>query len=129
MISQRQRRVARRILQAVSDIVETQVHDPRLGVITLTSATVSADLRYAVIYFSSLASGPSRGSPAEILAGAAGFVRRELGRSLELRYTPAIRFERDETFERAERIDRLLASAGRCHGDESGGDEPERKDS
>jgi len=104
--------VAKQVLHAVSDIVETQVKDPRLGVITFTDARVSADLRHAVVYFSLLPNGPSQASTAEILAGASGFVRRELGRTLGLRYTPSIRFEHDETVETAERIDRLLTSVG-----------------
>lgn len=110
MASQRQRRVARQILQAVSDIVETQVQDPRLGVVTFTDATVSADLRHAVVFFSSLTAGAAGQAPASVLEGAAGFVRRELGRRLALRYTPSIRFERDDTLERAERIESLLAA-------------------
>jgi len=82
--------------------------DPRLRNVTLTGVTMTDDLRRGRVFFSHL-EGRARADAA--IAGfksASGFIRREIGRSLGLRYTPELDFEFDPGPERAARIGELL---------------------
>jgi len=102
-------RVAQMIQADMSDILARDVKDPRLHAVTITSVKVSDDLRSAKIYFVEL--GKDECS-AEIKAGlvqASGFIRRELGRRIQLRCVPELMFIHDESFGYGSRIDRLLA--------------------
>ena len=103
-------RISERIREELSEMLITQVHDPRLAGISITDVRVDRELAYAEIYFSSL-EGSSRAQ--EILTGlqhAQGFLRSELTHRIELRVFPKLRFHYDPTFERAERIEQLIAS-------------------
>lgn len=85
----------------------SELKDPRLAEVTITDVRVSGDLSYATVYIRN----DLGGSVEEAIAGlehAGGFIRRELGRSLHLRKIPEFRFEIDETFEHARRIEELL---------------------
>jgi ribosome-binding factor A len=106
----RTERIADRIRQELSDLLITETSDPRLAGVTITDVTVDRELAYAEVYFSAL-EGAERSR--EILDGfthAQGFLRRELTRRIDLRIFPRLRFHWDPTFERAEKIERLIAS-------------------
>jgi ribosome-binding factor A len=101
-----------------------EVSDPRLLGISVTDVTVDRELAYAEVYVSAL-EGSERSS--EILAGlehAQGYLRRELAQRIDLRQFPRLRFHWDPTFERAEVIEKLIAS---LH-DEGEGDLPSQED-
>lgn len=103
-------RIADRMREELSEILITKIQDPRLAGVSITDVTVDRELAYAEVYFSSL-EGEARAK--EILEGfrhAQGFLRSELARRVELRVFPRLRFHWDPTFERAERIERLIAS-------------------
>ena len=112
------------------------VKDPRItGLVTVTGAKMSPDLREATVYVSVLSSAPpatpgttppAPGEPAaegtgareaerertmEGLAAAAGFLQREISRSLGLRHTPHLRFEYDQSIENGDRMERLIKEA------------------
>jgi ribosome-binding factor A len=122
MASQRQQRVARQILHEISSIVGRDVSDPRVEGVTFTEVRVTPDLRNAHVYFSCLGGADERRRCSEGLEHAAGMLRRELGRRLALRFVPTLRFEIDDSLERAERIARLLRQSGR---DAEGGEADE----
>lgn len=85
------------------------INDPRLTRIFITDVTVDRELAYADVFVSAL-EGSSRSM--EILTGldsAAGFIRSELARRVELRAFPRLRFHWDPTPENADRIERKLA--------------------
>jgi len=84
------------------------LRDPRLRGITLTGVKMDDDLRHGHVYFSHLE--VSARAPAAIAGfkSASGFIRREIGKALALRYTPELNFEFDPALERAARIDALL---------------------
>jgi ribosome-binding factor A len=103
-------RIAERIREELSEMLVTQVHDPRLAGISITDVNVDRELAFANIYYSSL-EGSERAKV--ILAGlehAQGFLRSELAKRIDLRVFPRLRFHYDPTFERAERIERLITS-------------------
>jgi len=92
-------------------MVETELADPRIGLVTFTGATITPDLRQARIYYSTLGDDEAKRRAADGLAHASGYLRREVGRRLGLRFSPTLRFEPDRSLERADRIDRLLKSS------------------
>lgn len=101
-------RVAEVLLRELARILLRDLKDPRLRGVTLTWVKVSDDLRHARVFFSHL-EGPERAAAAVLgFRSASGFIRRAIGRSLGLRYTPEVAFEYDPSPERAARIDSLL---------------------
>lgn len=107
----RLQRINDRIRQDLAEmIVMGEVHDPRVSGVTITEVKVDRELAFAEIYVSAV-EGSERA--AEILQGlesASGFIRRALAERIELRSFPRLRFHWDPTPERADRIERLLAS-------------------
>jgi ribosome-binding factor A len=106
MTTRRQRQVADLLHQALSQLIQQRLKDPRLGFVTVTGVEVSADLRVARVYVSLL--GESRFESLQVLNNAAGFLRHELGQAVSLRYVPALDFRLDESLEYGMRIDSLL---------------------
>jgi ribosome-binding factor A len=106
-------RVAELIMAEMSDIILKQVKDPRVHAVTITSVKVTDDLRNAKIYFVEM--GKDDCSPAikTGLSKATSFVRRELGKRLQLRCVPEIMFVHDQSFGYGSRIDKLLADIAR----------------
>ena len=109
MTFKRADRVADLIKAELSDILLRRIRDPRIGLVTITDVKLSDDLRSAKIYIVQM--GKDR-LDAELQAGlerAKGFLKRELGRRLNLRYMPDVVFYYDRSFEYGSRIDRLLS--------------------
>jgi ribosome-binding factor A len=108
VIPKRLSRVGETIRAEISDMILRDLKDPRIGLTTITGVAVSPDLRHAKIYFSILG---SKEESAETLAGltqASGYIRRELGRRLKLKFTPELHFLRDDSLETGARISELL---------------------
>jgi ribosome-binding factor A len=102
-------RVADLILKELAEVLLRKVKDPRLGEITLTLVKVSPDLRHASVYYSLLGDDQRKLDVAAGLESAKGFVKRELGKRLELRRMPDISFHFDDSLEYGSHIDQLLA--------------------
>jgi len=103
-------RINERVKEELAELLLHGVSDPRLTGVYVTDVRVDRELAYADVYVSAI-EGQERAK--EILEGldhAQGFLRRELARSVEMRVFPKLRFHWDPTPERAERIERLLAS-------------------
>jgi ribosome-binding factor A len=111
MASRRQRRVADLIHEEISNLLQFQTRDPRIGFVTVTEVAVSPDLKEATIYVSLFSD--SRAAEKEVLAGlesAKSFFRHELGQKVNLRYTPDLTFKLDKSLAYAERIEGLLST-------------------
>ncbi len=104
----RSERVADQLRIEVADILAKKSKDPRLHSVTVTDVEVTKDLRIARVYVSILGSQDEEPGILKALASASGFVRSELGRRLELRYTPEVKFWADSNGPRAERILKIL---------------------
>lgn len=103
-------RIVERVKEELAELLLQDVSDPRLIGVYVTDVRIDRELAYADIYVSAI-EGQQRAK--EVLAAlehAQGFLRRELARSVELRVFPRLRFHWDPTPERAERIEKLLAS-------------------
>ncbi|MBX5482021.1 MAG: 30S ribosome-binding factor RbfA [Myxococcaceae bacterium] len=107
--NQRTGRVAQEIQRAVADLLARgQLHDPRIGYITLTGVKVSPDLRSARVFYSMIGTEEQKRETREGLEAAKGFVRRAVTAAVKLRVSPEISFCFDESLERGDRIERLL---------------------
>jgi ribosome-binding factor A len=94
-------KVADLIRKEVSDLLMTSVKDPRIGFVTVTRVAVSDDCRQAKVYFSVMGTAEEQQRTIQGLESATGFVRKELGRRISLRYTPEIVFQFDPSIEYA----------------------------
>lgn len=85
----------------LSAMLREDIKDPRLGgLISITSVEVSHDLKLAKVYVSSLGGKKEKDAILTLLKNATGFLRGELGRTINLRYTPDLQFIWDESIER-----------------------------
>ncbi len=94
------------------------VHDPRIGFITLTRVQVSADLQIARVYYTSLEDAAARRETQKALDRATPFLRRQIGARVRLRRVPEMEFRFDESIGHQDRIEQVLrdlhqAEAGR----------------
>lgn len=95
--------------RVLTQILENQVNDPRVQGVYVTDVTVDRELDYANIYVSSLEGQSQADEILEGLSNASGFIRFTLSQEIELRVMPKLRFYWDETPEKADRIESLLA--------------------
>ncbi len=102
-------RVADVIRSEISDIFIRRLRDPRIGTITITDVRVSDDLKVARIYYVLMGQDECSPDAKEGLKKANGFLRRELGKRLQLRVVPELIFSYDDSFIQGSRIEKLLA--------------------
>ncbi len=121
MEGKRSEKVADLIQKEVSQMLVKSVKDPRIGFVTITKVTVSDDCRVAKVYFSVAGTLAERESSVKGLDSAKGYVRKELGRRIRLRYTPEIIFQFDPSVEYAIHMEELIQSLHQ--GKEPNGDE------
>jgi len=106
--SHRPERVADLLRQELSQLLEREVKDPRVGFVTITRVGVTRDLQTARIGVTVLGDANQVEQSLAGLAAAQGFLRHQLARRLGLRHTPALLFELDERLESEQRIEELL---------------------
>lgn len=109
--SARARRLAKRIVAIVATELELKVKDPRLAMITITAATVTPDLREAVVFYTVYGDEDEVTSTAAALASATGVLRSAVGRETGIKFTPTLSFRLDTVPENAHRINDLIAAA------------------
>ncbi|HKD96484.1 MAG TPA: 30S ribosome-binding factor RbfA [Micromonosporaceae bacterium] len=107
----RVRRHAERIRELVASAVRTQVKDPRLGMITITDARITGDLRDATVFYTVLGDATAQAETGAALESAKGLLRSTVGRALGLRHSPTLTFVLDDVQDHAKQIDELLAVA------------------
>lgn len=112
-------RVGDQIQRDLATLIQREIKDPRLGMVTISYVKVSKDLGYADIYFTVLAFGEQTDeaqveaikNATSILNNAAGFLRTELARGIKLRVMPQLRFHFDESVERGRHLHGLIEKA------------------
>jgi ribosome-binding factor A len=105
------RKHSERVRELVASAVRTQVKDPRLGMITITDARMTGDLREATVFYTVLGDAAAKADTATALDSAKGLLRSTVGRALGLRHAPSLSFVLDEVPDHAKQIDELLAVA------------------
>ncbi|HMK76653.1 MAG TPA: 30S ribosome-binding factor RbfA [Thermodesulfobacteriota bacterium] len=123
MEGKRSDKVADLIQKEVSQMLLKSIKDPRIGFITITRVTVSEDCRFARVYYSVAGTQAERESSMKGLDSAKGYLRKELGRRIRLRYTPEITFQFDPSVEYAIHMEELIRNIHQekeRHGEEEG---------
>jgi ribosome-binding factor A len=108
MEGKRSDKVADLIHKEISEMLVRTVKDPRIGFVTITRVAVSEDCRSAKVYFSVTGTQEERERSMKGLNSAKGYVRKELGRRIRLRYTPEIIFKFDPSIEYAIHIGEVI---------------------
>jgi ribosome-binding factor A len=103
--------MAGRIRQIVASYIESQIKDPRLGMVTVTDVKITGDLHDASVYYTVLGDDVERADSAAALEAARGQIRSEVGRQTGVKFTPTVSFFLDELPQSAQHIDDLLAVA------------------
>lgn len=107
-MSKRLARLNEQLKRELSDLIRTEVRDPRVGVVTITGVDVAADLGSARVFVRAI-DDEALPEMLEGLEAAAPFLRTKLGRILHLRRIPELRFQEDRSLEGARRIEEVLA--------------------
>ena len=104
----RQQKIGAQLQRVLSELISREVNDPRVGNVTITSVSVSPDMKAARVYYVPFASQNPPEQVQEGLKRASGFLRREVAHQLGLRYTPRLEFVFDESIDRAARLTGLI---------------------
>lgn len=107
-MGRRTRQVGEFLREELTDIIRTEVRDPRIGFFSLTRVDVSPDLRFARVYVSVLGTDEERADTLAALRSASGFIRHHLKPRLRMRQIPDLEFRDDRSMEHAEQIQRTL---------------------
>lgn len=107
----RSQRVADQIQREIALMVQHEVKDPRVGMVTITAVKVSREFDHAVVYFTVIGKDHNPELSQEGLNKAAGFLRSSLARKLKLRTTPKLKFVYDKSVENGIRLSALIDSA------------------
>ncbi len=102
-------RVNSLIRQEISELLQRQVKDPRLGnFVAVTDVSTSPDLRHAKIFVSRIGSEEEKQETLSVLAAASGFFRNELAKRLRLRHIPELNFQWDDSIEQGDYLLQLI---------------------
>lgn|SRR5690554_331391 len=106
-------RVGDQLQKELAVLIQREVKDPRLGMVTVSGVTVSRDLGYADVYVTLLGEdSPERVKEnLKVLRQAGGFLRSQIARRIKLRHVPELRFHYDESVVRGQRLSSLIEQA------------------
>lgn len=107
----RARKLAVRIREVVAATLELQVKDPRLGMVTITDARVTPDLREATVFYTVYGDDGERDASALALESAKGVVRSAVGKATGIKFTPTLTFVADALPDTARHLEEALAAA------------------
>ncbi len=104
-------RLKKIILRKASDVILFELHDPRLGFVTLSKVDLTDDLKYATIYYSVMGDKADKSRTRHALDDARGYVQKAVASALKTRTAPQLRFRYDESIEGVLRISRIIDDA------------------
>jgi ribosome-binding factor A len=107
----RTRRVGEQIQRELAELIRTELRDPRLGMVSISSVQVSRDMAHAKIHVSVLGKEEQVSDSLGVLNHAAGFLRHKLGKILHMRVIPVLRFYHDRSLEEGARLGALINEA------------------
>jgi ribosome-binding factor A len=109
-------RIGEVIMRELAQMIQQEVSDPRVGMVTVSHVDVTSDLKYAKVYVTRLNGVESDQDVDECIAGltnAAGFLKRGIAKRVEIRTIPELRFYYDKSLEHGFHIDELIAKANK----------------
>ena len=109
----RLQRVAEQIQRELAVLIQKDLKDPRVGMVTVSAVEVSRDLAYATIFVTFLGKDDKDEIKAALAAleHASGFLRSQLGRIIRMRLTPHLTFKYDESLARGRHLSSLIDEA------------------
>jgi len=108
-MSRRTDRINEQLREEISTLLARQIKDPRLkGVISITRVVTTGDLRSATVFISVMGGPQSKKAALQGIQSAASFLRRELRDRINMRHTPFLTYELDDSLEEADQIFRLM---------------------
>lgn len=109
MSLQRLNRISVEFKKEISDIIRNEIKDPRIAELTsIMSVEITRDLKYAKVFVSVYGDDKAREETIEGLRSAAGFIRKEMGKRVKIRYNPEIIFELDNSIEYGMHISKII---------------------
>ena len=102
------RRVDEAMRAVLSDAISKELHDPRIGFVTVTGVKTSSDLRHARVYVSVLGDDDARAVSLEGLQSAHGFLQQRVAAAVRLKHTPTLTFVYDGSVDHGMRISELI---------------------
>ncbi len=104
-------RIAEQIQRELADLIQMEVKDPRVGLVTLTGVEVTQDYAHAKVYFTTMKSADQAPKAQAGLEHAAGFLRSQLAHRMKLRIMPQLHFIYDTSVENGVRLSQLIDEA------------------
>jgi ribosome-binding factor A len=108
------------IKQEISQIIQKDIKDPRVGFVTVTDVEMTRDLRHAKIFLSLMGSDEQKKATWEALNRALGFMRSEIGKRIRLRCTPELSLHLDKSLDYSNHIQKLLLQLEKDGSDNGG---------
>ncbi len=105
-------RVNELIKEVLSELILTEIKDPRIGLVTVVGVRVTNDLSSAKVLFSVMGDEAQRIQTHKLLKAATPFLRRVLVRHMDVRIAPELRWVYDDSLDRAFRIEQMLRDTG-----------------
>jgi len=130
----RTQRLGSQIKKDLAELLQFQVKDPRLGIVTLNAVKVASDLGYVDIYFTVMKSGMVDADAAtiketeKVLNDMAGYIRTELAQSMSTRIVPKPRFHYDVSVERGHKLSNLINKAMKEDSKNNNGDSTDEQE-
>lgn len=109
--SSRARRVAEQIQRELAELIQLELKDPRVGMITITGVDVTSDYSHAKVFFSLLGDQARLQQALLGLNSAAGYLRSQVAHRMKLRIMPVLHFVHDPSIEEGMRMDKLISDA------------------
>lgn len=107
----RSRRVAEQMQRDLALLIQQEIKDPRIGMVTVSGVDVSRDFSLAKVYITVLDENPDIALTLEVLQKASGFLRHELGQHSTMRSLPQLKFYYDESISRGAELSSLINEA------------------
>ncbi len=107
----RTHRVAEQIQRELAELIQLELKDPRVGMITVTGVEVTSDYSHAKVFFSLLGDQERLQQALTGLNSAAGYLRSQVAHRMKLRIMPALHFVHDTSIEQGMRLDKLISEA------------------
>ena len=109
----RTQRVADYLRRELAEVIQLELRDPRIGMLSITDVEISRDMAYAKVYYTSMAaeSDSEAKESTEVLNKAAGFLRGQIAKNSTMRITPRLRFYYDSSVRRGRKLSDLIEKA------------------
>jgi ribosome-binding factor A len=112
MAKYRTGRINEEMKKEISSIIMNGLKDPRItAMVTITDVEVTSDLRYAKVFASIFGTEKQKEESLAALKSSAGYIRREVGKRIQMRYVPELIITVDDTIDRGMHIDELIRKA------------------